>query len=275
MAQGEGIPSIVIIFIRLVLSIIVMTPFVWNRYSYSIPTISRGDWFWIGASGFWLALNLMALFWSLEYASVLVTSTVRRTAPLWVIVLEIILLSAIVTRKIWMGMALTIIGIILIGLGSTDTSLDLGTNPLLGTTIALVGAICFACYVIIGRRFRMRLPSLLYSWLVFICAMLISGVVVLLSNLSVVGYSATGYFWVVMITLIAQLMGHIFINLSLQTYSATTVSIAFQLTVIGGGIFAFFFFNEIPTELQIIGSIVVIVGVLIALKPSRPIVTNP
>ena len=77
---------------------------------------------------------------------------------------------------------------------------------------------------------------------------------------------AVNLFQVVLVALLTQILGHIPIYAALHHFSATYVSVTTQFAVILGAVFAFFLLNEVPTVIQMAGSLVVLVGILLVVK---------
>ena len=261
--QSEGVPSLVIVLIRLWLVSIALLPWIWLRYRRELQSLTTRQVLLSGVSGFWLALNLLLLFVSLEYTSVLMTSLLRRTTPLWIVLPEILIFGVIFSRRFWLSLVLTLIGVALVGLGGL-TAIEAGSDPLLGGALALIGSFCFGAYLLIGRQLNNVIPPLLYSFLVFLSAALVTSVFVAFSATPITGYSAQGYLWVIIVTILAQAMGHLMMNLALQHFTATALAIILQIAVVGSALIALFLFGEIPSLVQIIGSALVIYGVVIA-----------
>jgi drug/metabolite transporter (DMT)-like permease len=69
--------------------------------------------------------------------------------------------------------------------------------------------------------------------------------------------------WLIILTITAQLIAHGAMNYALAYVSATFVSLAAQSTTILSAILAYMTFGELPTMLQVIGSVIVIFGVSI------------
>ncbi|GAB5493132.1 MAG: DMT family transporter [Phototrophicaceae bacterium] len=261
--QDQGMPSLVIVFIRLWIVSLGLTPIVWIRYRQQLLSLSKKQILFGIFAGFWLAVNLLMFFWGLEFTSVLITSVLRRTTPLWIITPEILLLGAVFTRRIWLSLGLSIIGVILITLGAGGI-IETGAQPLLGAGAAIASAISFGIYLLIGRKLNNAMPTILYSWLAFLSAAIIITVFILVSQTPVLGYSASGYLWTLAVTFLAQIMGQMVINLGLQRFSATAMAIILQVSVVLSVIIAVLLFSEIPTIWQIIGSVMVIIGVILA-----------
>lgn len=261
--QGEGLPSLVIVLIRLWLVSLALLPWIWLRYRREFFSLTARQALLCGVSGFWLALNLLLLFVALEYTSVLMTSLLRRTTPLWIVLPEILIFGVAFSRRFWLSLGLTLVGVALVGLGGL-TAIEAGSDPLLGGALALIGSLCFGAYLLIGRQLNNVMPPLLYSFLVFFSAALVTSVLVAFSQTPVTGYSARGYFWVLIVTILAQAMGHLIMNLALQHFTATALAIILQIAVVGSALIALFLFGEIPSLAQVLGSALVIYGVVIA-----------
>lgn len=267
-AQMEGVPSLYIIMVRLFLVSLCMTPFVLRYYRQELRELERKDWLWAMVAGLMHGLTIVLLFFSLEYASVLTSAVLRRTSPIWMIFLEILFLHAVFTRRVWFGLLLTVAGSILVGFGGA-TAIEGGSNPLLGGMLALLNALTNCFYLLIGRKLRHKLSFVSYSWLVFSSAGMIVFIFLLISQTPLYGYSRLGYFWILVVTVLAQLMGHLPLNAALQHFTATFLTVAMQLSVVLSAVLAFFFLSEIPSMLQIIGSLATIVGVTFVVSKSQ------
>ncbi len=261
--QGEGMPSAVIVLIRLWLISLAMIPLIWTRYRDDLLRLTPRQWLLSGIAGFWLAVNLLMLLMALEYTSVLVTSVLRRTTPIWIILPEIILFGVIFSRRFWLSLAVSIVGVVLVGVGGL-TAIEGGSDPLLGAGIAIFGSLCFGIYLLIGRQLNNTMPPVLYSFIVFFLAALVTAAYIAVTKIPISGYSAESYLWATVVAVLAQVLGHISMNLALQFVTATTMSIVLQMGVVVSAVIAFFTFGEVPSLLQVIGSALVIYGVVMA-----------
>jgi drug/metabolite transporter (DMT)-like permease len=168
------------------------------------------------------------------------------------------------SREVWLGLLLTIIGGGVIAVASSaGTS---GTeNALMGNALALAGAIAGSIYITIGRSVRAKVSLFPYIWMVFSCGALVAIIFVLLTGTPITGHPPRSYFWLIMVTLIPQLIGHSGFNYALGYFSATLVSLTTQTLSITAAIAAFFIFAEVPTLTDIIGSSIIIGGVILAI----------
>jgi len=265
LAQAEQIPSLWIAAARMTIAALVITPFTLRHYLPEIRALRRGDVRLMLASGFFLAVHFATWILSLEYTSVLISVVLVSTSPLWVAILEVTILRARLSQIVIVGLLVGLVGSVVAGLSSPGDITTSSANPLLGSLLALIGAVCVAIYFVIGRSVRSRLSLLPYIWLVYGCAALILLVAIFFVRIPTIGYSAQGYVWLLALALIPQLLGHSSSNYVLRYLSATFVGIISQLEPVLSALVAVIAFQEIPQTLQIIGSAAILVGVALAI----------
>jgi drug/metabolite transporter (DMT)-like permease len=263
LAQAQGVPSLFIAAARLVIASAILTPMTLRRHSAELRSLTRRDVSLALLAGLFLALHFATWIMSFEYTTVLVSVVLVTTSPLWIAIAEVALLRAHFGRLLIVGLLIGMGGSVIVAI-PPDGSLNLGSAPLTGSILALVGGMTVAAYLLIGRNLRSRLRLLPYIWLVYTAAALILLVLVGLAGISIGGYSAEGYLWLLALGLIPQLIGHSSFNYSLRYFSATYTSIAIELEPVLSAIIAYFVFNEIPNSVQIIGSAVILAGVTVA-----------
>lgn len=264
LAQGEGIPSLVIAAARLTIAALILTPLTLPRYLDHLRQLTRRDLLLVSVSGLFLALHFILWITSLELTSVLISVVLVTTSPLWAALLETLFLKSRLTRLVMIGLMLAIGGGIMIGLPDQEGAFSFGSNPLLGSLFALGGAVAVAIYLVIGRSVRPKLPLLPYIWLVYGIAALFALLAVLLAGSQITGYTPEGYLLLLAVALFPQLIGHSSFNYALKHLSATYVGVASQLEPVSSALLAFIVFREIPSSLQLLGSAVILVGVVLA-----------
>ena len=158
-------PSLVIAAYRLAIATVILAPVALFRHRSELRLRKRWEIVLALLSGLCLALHFAAWITSLEYTTVTSSVVLVATTPLWVALLSPITLKEPLTRLIWIGMVLVILGSIVVGLSDTCTLFagkiacptfqDLVTGEaFLGDLLALIGAWMAAGYVLIGRRLR-------------------------------------------------------------------------------------------------------------------------
>jgi drug/metabolite transporter (DMT)-like permease len=267
LAQGTGVPSLLIAGSRLILAALFLTPLALRAENRArLRALTRRDFFLATVSGMFLALHFAAWVTSLEYTSVLLSVVFVTSSPLWVAILEFLFLQARLPRLVVIGLLIAVSGGLLIGFAGQSPDLDtISTrSDLIGGGLSLIGAVAVAVYLIIGRKLRENMPLIPYVWLVYGCAGLILMLAVFVTGIPLTGYPADGYLWLLAMAIFPQLIGHSSLNYAVAYLPATLVSMVTQLEPIGSAILAYILFNELPLPLQILGSGIILCGVMLA-----------
>ncbi|RMF80100.1 MAG: DMT family transporter [Chloroflexi bacterium] len=264
-AQAEDVPSLMIVAFRLIVASVLLTPLAWGQYRHALVTLSRKQIFYAALAGVWLALHFISMTMAFENASVLVTNVLSLSSPLWVALIEVSILGAIFGRKVWYGISVAILGGVVIALAGAQ-SVEFGANPLTGIGLAIFAAITHSFYLIIGRKFRAGILLIPYIWILFTAGAISMLTAIVVTKTPMVGYSANGFLWMILLTLSAQLMTHPLLNYALKYIPATVVSVAGQSVIVLSSIFAFFALGEVPNALQIPGSLLIMIGVVLVTK---------
>lgn len=270
LAQDSGVPSLIVAASRMIVATTLLTGITLHRHRDDLARLTRNDWILIGIAGLFLSFHFATWVSSLEYTSVLISGVLVTTTPIWVGILEVVLLKLKLTRGFIIGLAIALLGGLLITFAGGGGSTAPREQPLLGAGLSLAGAMTVAVYLIIGRKMRPRLPLLPYIWAVYGVAAILLTVGALLSGYSFLNYNADSYLWLVLLGVVPQLIGHSSLNYALAYLPATYISLATQLEPIGSAILALMIFGELPAAAQVLGSIVILGGVTIAtLNPAR------
>jgi len=270
LALQESMPPALIAGARLFIAAVVLTPLTLKSYWSHILKLSRNELMLAALSGIFLAIHFIAWVSSLQYATVLVSVVIVSSVPIWVAMLEVIFLSIRLSRPVVIGLLIALTGGISISLPLGGS--EAGAAPasavenatLLGASLAWIGALAISAYMLIGRKLRARLPLIPYIWLVYGIATLVMTAVILLTATPVFGFSSEGYWVLLVMGLVPQLLGHSAVNFVLEYFPATLVSLFSQLEPIGSAVLAFILFSELPPAQQIIGSGIIITGVFLA-----------
>jgi drug/metabolite transporter (DMT)-like permease len=263
-AQLEGIPTIALVTIRMLIVTVLLTPIILTHHLPEIRRLKPRDWLLIGFAGVNFAIQLVFSFEALNHTSVLIASVIGSSVPLWVALLERFILKVHINRYVVNGLLLALGGGIIISLSALSGGAGGGSNPLLGGSLALSSAILAGAYFIVGRSVRSRASFLTYTWLVCSFTATTALIICLFTGVSLTGYSTEGYFWILLVALGPQLIVQSSFNYTLAYLPATSVSLTGQLMTVGNAIAAYFAFQQIPRPLQIFGGAVILAGVMLA-----------
>ncbi|MCY3779794.1 MAG: DMT family transporter [Chloroflexi bacterium] len=269
LALDENMPPLLIACARLLIATAVLTPIALRRYRANIARLSSDEYKLIALAGICLALHFTAWVASLQHTTVLVSVVIVSTGPIWVAILEVIFLHVRLSRLVVLGLLVAlaggaVIGIPLNGATAAASGAEDMAATVTGALLALLGALSVSVYMLIGRKLRATLPVIPYVWLVYGVASICALAVIALSSTPVAGFRAQGYIVLLAMGLAPQLLGHSSLNYLLEYFHAAMVSMFSQLEPIGSAILAAVVFNELPPAKQIAGSVIIIVGVLLA-----------
>jgi drug/metabolite transporter (DMT)-like permease len=279
-AQGYGVPSIQIATGRVGLAALILLPIGLVRARQEVLALTRRELGLAIISGVLLAGHFASWITSLEYTSVASSVALVATNPLWVGLASLVLFRERLAPLMWLGMALTISGSVLIGI-SDSTSAD-ARNALFGNGLALLGAITVSGYFLIGRQLREHISLLAYIWVVYTSA----AIVLLLTSVGLSLNAGEGIPfltlpWPVYLLLLGmavgpQLLGHTSLNWALRYLSATFVTIGLLGEPLGSALLAWALFGETFAQLQLFGFVLLLVGIVFAARSeSKPVAPTP
>jgi drug/metabolite transporter (DMT)-like permease len=269
-ARLADAPALVIAAYRVGLASLILAPLAWFKARHEIAALSRRELKLAVISGFFLAMHFATWISSLDYTSVANSVVLVNTNPLWVGLLTPFVVKERVKRATVVSIIISVIGGSIIGYGDFAT----GGKALLGDALALIGSICAAIYLLLGRNLRRKLSLLPYIFICYGSAAVILWIIVLCLGMPLSGFSRTTFFALWGMALISQLTGHTSYNWALKWFSAGLIAVSLLGEPIGATILAYIIFNEGLTAYKIIGGIFILAAIYIAAsaesKPSPP-----
>lgn len=241
---------------------------------------TTGEVLLMALSGLFLALHFASWITSLQLVSVSSSVILVTTTPLWVALLSPVVLKEHVSTQFYLGLALAVIGGVLIafneacafGVGGFSCNLarvTAGSNKFLGLFLALFGAWMASGYMLIGRKLGSKIPTIPYTAIVYTTAALLLDLAVVLKGEKLAGFSTEAYLFLVAMAVVPQAIGHTLLNHSLHNMPATVVSLALLGEPIGSTILAILFLKETPSALEVVGGVVILLGIHVAVWPRR------
>ena len=270
-AQADGLSSLSIAALRLVLASIVLTPFAFARNFGEIRALSRRDLLLALAAGALLAAHFATWISSLAYTSVASSTALVTTNPIWIAVASVILFHERMRKGLVAAIGFALSGSILIFLAEGGTG---GAQPdaPLGNALALVGSLAVSGYLLIGRALRRRLSLLAYIWIVYTGAAIALVMVAIIAREPLWGFSPAGWALLLALALGPQLMGHSVFNWALKQLSATFIALAILGEPVGSAVLALILFDEGFSQLQIAGFALLLVGIYLGARSEHRIV---
>jgi drug/metabolite transporter (DMT)-like permease len=272
LAQSE-VSSLAVAAYRMVLaSLLLAIPAIF-RHGEELRQLSRRQLWAMAGAGAFLALHFASWITSLEYTSVASSVVMVNTVPLWVALASPLVLKEKISRLVWGGLILALVGGCVVAFsqscqlgaqGLVCSGGGSGEPSLWGNFLALVGAFGAAGYILIGRRVRGTLSLVPYTFCVYGTAAVLLLVVAVASGSRLVGFSLQTYGWLLALAVIPQLIGHTSYNWALRYLSAAYVSISLLGEPIGATVLALLVLGEVPGFYEVLGGLLILVGILLA-----------
>jgi drug/metabolite transporter (DMT)-like permease len=253
-------PVLIIATYRMMLASLMLMPFA--CYKKTWRGWKRSEMGWVFLSGLFLSLHFAFWIASLKYTSVASSVVLVTTHPIFVGIGSWLFLKERIGMNLVLGIALSVLGSGLISYGD----MSLSKEALMGDGFALLGAIAASGYLFVGRKMRKEQDLFSYIFPVYSTAGLILILLSLIFQKSYWGYSPSTYFFLFLLALIPQLIGHTTFNWALKYLPASMVAITILGEPLGSTILAYFILGEGLTTWKVLGGISIFAGILVALK---------
>ncbi len=253
-------PPVIIAFYRMFFSSLILFPFFMskrNKSSFYDKDFKR----YSILSGVFLALHFFFWITSLSYTSIISSVIFVSLHPIFVSLFSFFFLKEKISKKIVIGILLTISGIFIISLGSNYQN----DSTLLGDGLAILGAIMMAGYLIIGRKVRQKASNLDYTFWVYSIASMVLLFLMLIIKLPLYQYTETDYLIFLLLAIIPTLMGHSVFNWALKKLPTTFISVMILGEPVGAAFLAWIILNEPPGVYHYYGGVFILSGLLLTL----------
>ena len=255
-------PALVIAAYRVGLASLILLPIVWWRARAELCQLRWRDLRLMSLSGLFLALHFATWITSLDYTSVASSVVLVNTNPLWVGLLTPFIRHDHLHRLTICGIGLSVLGGILIGF--SDVAEDRQT--LWGDGLALLGGMCAALYLLLGRRLRRQLSLLVYITVCYGSAAVLLWLLVLALRLPVTAFTPHTYTAFLAMAIIPQLIGHSSYNWALRWFSPSLIAISLLGEPLGSAVLAYLIFGEGVTWLKAAGGAVILLAIYLAAR---------
>jgi drug/metabolite transporter (DMT)-like permease len=255
-------PALTIATYRMMLASLMLTPFACNKKTWRGWEKDKIGWLLL--SGLFLSLHFAFWIASLQYTSVASSVVLVTTHPVFVGIGGWLFLKERLGLNLIFGIALSVLGSMLISYGD----MSLSKEAFMGDGLAILGAITASGYLLVGRKMRKDRVLFSYVFPVYSTAGLLLILFALVFQKPFFGYSSSTYFYLFLLALVPQLIGHTTFNWALKYLPASMVAITILGEPIGSTLLAYFILGEGLTVWKLIGGISIFAGILIALKKS-------
>jgi len=184
------------------------------------PKLTRQQLILLLFSGLALGLHFATWITSLFYTTISNSVILVATQPVFLMIMESILLKEKIAGKAIIGILVALAGMIII----TGGDIALGSEHLWGDFLALAGAFFAGVYLLIGRKLRVHLNNLEYISIVYSIAAVLLLLISLFYNENITDYPTKTWVFFLLLALIPTVVGHSLYNWLLKYIPAYRVA---------------------------------------------------
>jgi drug/metabolite transporter (DMT)-like permease len=259
--KGVGF-SLFLAVSRLIIAAVILLP-TWGTLKQQ--KVDSKAYYYAVAAGFALALHFATWITSLSYTSIAASTVLVTTNPIWISVFSWIWFQEKISKTTIFGILIAFVGGVLVAFGD-NTGNSNYPNPLLGNLLALVGAVIVSLYFLLGREAQRKgLSTKHYITVAYSAAAVFLLPLPLLFGAKYTGYPDKVYLYIFLMAIFSQLVGHTSFNWAIRWITPTLVTLAILFEPIGASFFGYLIFREIPSNIVLLGGLILLVGVAIAI----------
>lgn len=252
-------PAIIIAFYRMFFTVVFLTPvFILRKDCRLELFLDRRP----GIIGFFLAVHFVLWVSAFKFTAVANAVIFIALQPIFTLLLEKFLASDDLRPGIYKGLALAIIGSLVVGAGDINNLFA----SIKGDSLAVLAAFFAGLYLFSGRSLRRKLDYFPYIFIVYTYATVFLLIAVMFSRESFVGYDTTNWLLFVGLALGPTVIGHSVLNLAVRYVPTTLVSISIIGEPVLTSLLAWFLLGDKIPVLTILGGIFIISGMLLAMR---------
>ncbi len=232
--------------------------------------ISQDLWLLLGGYGAFFAAAQLLWAWSLTQTSVAISTVLHNLTPLFTSLWAWLLFGRSFDRRYLIGMIVAVGGVTAIGL----EDLQIATGKIQGDLAGILSAVCTAMYLLIVEQLRTKLATTTILLWGSMSAALIIIPILLFSNDRFFPHSVSGWFFVIFLALICQILGQGLIAYSLNRLSSGFVAITTLLDPVLSSIEAWAIFSETISFSNWVAFAVILLGIYLAASSQSAVIAT-
>lgn len=240
-----------------------LVPIVWKKRA-EFQKLSRKDWLLLVCSGLFLALHFALWFGSLKLTTVASSTIILALQPLVALIGGFLLYKERVAGSTILMMMIAFVGVVMVGWGD----ITVGKMALIGDVLSFLCVIAVVCYLLIGQNVVKKFSHWVYSFSVFLIAGLFLALYNVMAGIPLVDYPRKEW-GIFFLLAIFPTLAHLIYNWLLNYVNSTTISMTILGEPVGATILAAILLKEQITEWQILGGLLVLLGVFFFLIKQR------
>lgn len=257
--RWAGAPGSVMSFYRLGIATLILTPiFLYKNKKQSVKLVSWDVLIFPIIGGVTTALDHTIWSSAMDYTSAANATLLNYAAPVWVALVAWLFFKEKMPRLFWFGLAFTFLGVGIV-LGS-----DFLSHPSMGKgdLMAIISSFFYTGYFLTTQRGRKHFDTLTYIWIVGVTSTIVLLLINLAFQIPLTGYPPQAYWSFLGAAILSQIGGYISIGYALGHIPASVVSPTMIAQPVLTAILAVPLLGEVLRTPQIIGGVIVIIGIL-------------
>ncbi len=258
----DDVPPLTLAFLRVVIGFFTLLPFALvrrHKFPQPRPALPWAGMFAMGSIGVAIYYGLFNL--GLAYTSASQGALVQSSIPAVTALVAVVWLRERASRRRVAGIALSVVGVVIIFSGSLDQNVG-GGSPMLGNLLVFASVVAWGLYTSIAKRFAYVDAIVLTAGVIGIGALLLLPIAVV----EMQGHAwpdMTTRQWLEIVVLGAGASGlaYMLYNLALQDVDASLAGVFANLIPVVGVISGIVLLDEPLSTTAIIGGLVVMAGV--------------
>lgn len=251
-------PSLVIAAYRMLFTSIMLFFPVYIKYRSEFKSLNKNDCLLCLISGIFLALHFASWIQSIQMTTISNSTILVSCSPIFVAAINYFLLKERITGKMIVGIGMSLIGTVIIGIGSSQGN---GTAMMLGNVLAFMGAVFVAGYLVIGGIVRKTVSAGVYVLIVYSVSAIALFFMCFASGTPVYPYPLKEFALFFLLAFFSSILGHTVYNYLMKYYSSTLISITTLMEPVFASLMAVLIFKEIPSAYTVLGGIIIIGGI--------------
>lgn len=210
-------------------------------------------------AGIFLFAHFFSWFTAVKMTNIASAVVLAALHPIVVLIITIFILHKKVGRKPISGIILALLGGVLVA-GLDKSQLSYGNFQ--GDIMALMAAIFMGIYFSIGNEVRKKVPGPHYVFLCFFACWICFAAGMVVTQTPALGYGIKDFILLCGLALVCQIGSHAVFNLCFGYVDSLYVSAWESGESVFAIILGLIFLGQVPTSWEILGAIIVIIGLL-------------
>ena len=223
-----------------------------------------GDWWLLVFCGLALAADLIVWHWSLHMTSVANATLLGNTAPIFVTLAGWLLFGQRFSLLFLLGLALGILGVVLL----VGVSFDNGERPFLGDLLAIMAGAFYAAYLMLVARLRGRFSTATVMGISGVVTCLALLFVAYLSGEGLTPHSVQGWALLFALAWLSQVVGQGAITWSLAHLPTAFGVLSLLVNPVAAALLAWPLLGERIGPVQALGGVIVLGSIVLARQGS-------